>query len=167
MAPEIRHLKKNDQRNDFDCGYELLNTYLQKQVSQDIKRSLADCYVLVNPESKVWGYYTLSSNSIPKEDLPSTLAKKLPPSYTDIPTVLLGRLAVDFTQKGRGYGELLLMDALLRCLGHSESVGTMAVVTDPMDDKAVEFYKHYGFILLPGSGKMFMPIKTVKGLGEY
>jgi ribosomal protein S18 acetylase RimI-like enzyme len=163
MALAIRNLNKNDIRTAFDCGHELLNKYLNKQVNQDIKRSLTACFVLVNAEQQVLGYYTLSSNSIPKETLPPALNKKLPPTYSDIPCVLLGRLAVDNSTKGMGYGEMLLMDALHRCLLHSQSLGIMAVVTDPIDQQAISFYQRYGFILLPGSGKMFLPMKTILG----
>jgi hypothetical protein len=37
----------------------------------------------------------------------------------------------------------------------------MAVVVDPIDEEAVSFYKKYGFIELPGSGKMFLPMNTI------
>jgi len=38
---------------------------------------------------------------------------------------------------------------------------SLAVVVDPVDKSAVRFYRQYGFILLPDSGKMFLPMKTV------
>ena len=40
----------------------------------------------------------------------------------------------------------------------------MAVIVDPIDDDAVKFYKKYGFILLPDSGKMFIAMDTVSRL---
>ena len=42
----------------------------------------------------------------------------------------------------------------------------MAVVVDPRDQKAVNFYLKYGFILLPDSQKMFMLIVTIGNLFE-
>jgi len=110
----------------------------------------------------VAGYYTLSSHSIPMEDLPEDLAKKLPKSYKDVPAALLGRLAVSTQFKGNRLGELLLLDALNRCADLSDSIGTLAVIVDPIDEKAVSFYKAYGFINLPDSERMFIPIKTIK-----
>ena len=110
------------------------------------------------------GYYTLSANSIRREDFPDELKRKLPIGYTDLPTTLLGRLAVDNTLRGQGYGEILLMTALNRSLKTSGSVGALAVVVDPIDEKAQRFYNKYGFIQLPTSGKMFLPMKTIKDL---
>ena len=42
----------------------------------------------------------------------------------------------------------------------------MAIIVDPIDEDAVTFYKKYGFILLPDSGKMFIPIETVANYFE-
>ena len=43
----------------------------------------------------------------------------------------------------------------------SESIGSFAVIVDPLDKDAEDFYEKYGFIKLPDSGKMFLPIKTL------
>jgi hypothetical protein len=40
----------------------------------------------------------------------------------------------------------------------------MAVIVDPIDEEAINFYRKYGFILLPGSGKMFISMETISGL---
>ena len=62
---------------------------------------------------------------------------------------------------------MLLIDALSRCYEISKSVGSFAVVVDPLDEEAERFYTKYGFILLPDSHKMFLPMKTVgKLFGE-
>ncbi|MFV0553590.1 MAG: hypothetical protein ACK5LR_02690 [Mangrovibacterium sp.] len=37
----------------------------------------------------------------------------------------------------------------------------MAVVVDPINDLAVDFYKKYGFEQLPTSGKMFISMKII------
>lgn len=59
------------------------------------------------------------------------------------------------------------MDALLRCLWLSdESVGAMAVIVDPLDVGAATFYARYGFIALPDSGRMFLPMGTIRALGQ-
>jgi predicted GNAT family N-acyltransferase len=157
-------LEKKHNKTFFDCGYELLNEYLKKQARQDVSRDLSACFVLVDSQDIVKGYYTLSANSINRGEFPDTLQNKLPPSYSNIPTVLLGRLAIDNTIKGNGFGEILLIDAMKRCLKISEELGTIAIVVDPIDTIAQAFYANYGFILLPTSCKMFLPIKTIKEL---
>lgn len=64
-------------------------------------RDLSACFVLVDDKNVGKGYYTLSANSIKKDDFPKELRRKLPPSYTDLPTILLGRLAIGTIPKYR------------------------------------------------------------------
>lgn len=73
----------------------------------------------------------------------------------------MGRLARDISAKGTGLGEYLLLDALFRSYKLSnESIGAMAVVVDPIIERAVLFYRKYGFEQLPDSEKMFLPKKV-------
>ena len=163
---EIVPLHTSHQKKDFDCGKDLLNRYIQKQASQDVKKKLSACFVLVEKEQKVLGYYTLSNSGIPKESLPEKFAQKLPKSYSEIPATLLGRLAIDKSVKGQGLGELLLIDALKRSYTISKNeIGSIAVIVDPIDEEALHFYKKYGFIGLD-SGKIFIPMKTIARLFE-
>jgi ribosomal protein S18 acetylase RimI-like enzyme len=167
MALLIELLDKKHDRSDFECGHPLLDDYIKTQASQDVKRDISVCYVLTDDEKKtVAGYYTLSSHSVPLTELPEALVKKLPRSYKNIPTALLGRLAVSNDYKGKGLGEMLLLDALNRCADLSDSIGTLAVVVDPIDEKAVSFYEAYDFMNLPDSERMFITMKTIKASRE-
>lgn len=155
-----QHIKK-----DFDCGKALLNNYIHTQAGQDVKRKLAACFVLADADTKeVKGYYTLSSTSIPLHNFPEDIRKKLPPSYGAIPATLLGRLAADKKQQGKGIGKILLVDALKKSYETVAQVGSFAVVVDPIDEEAESFYAKYGFIRLPDSGKMFMAMATIQQL---
>jgi GNAT superfamily N-acetyltransferase len=155
-----RHVKK-----DFTCGKEMLDNYIRYQANQDIKRRLSACFVIVDDKDVVKGYYTLSNTSISKEGLPLKITRKFPPTYKNIPATLLGRLAVDKSIAGQGYGKLLLIDALKRSyITSTKSIGSIAVIVDPLDDDAVRFYEKYGFTLLPDSGKMFIPMSTISDL---
>ncbi|UUV21097.1 GNAT family N-acetyltransferase [Paenimyroides aestuarii] len=164
MALKIVLLEKKYEKTKFSCGYELLDNYIKKQAKQDVNRDLSACYVLLEDDDIIKGYYTLSANSIKREEFEDDLIKKLPPSYVEIPTILLGRLAIDQSIKGKRLGEALLLDALKTSLQISKNMGILAVVVDPIDEKAIGFYTQYGFILLPTSGKMFLPMKTIKDL---
>jgi len=159
----IELLNNSHNKKEFDCGNSMLNNYIRQQAKQDVKRDLSACFVLNDRlMQKMIGYYTLSSNSIPKEDFPDHLIKRIPPSYVTLPTILLGRLAIDQEFKGKRYGELLLIHALNRCVEISQNLGILAVVVDPIDEGAVRFYMKYGFMELHGTGKMFIPIKTIE-----
>lgn len=161
----IKILESKHNKKDFDCGKDLLNTYLKNQAGQDIKRKLSGCFVLLdNATDTICGYYTLSNNSIPLSSLPNEIQKKLPKSYTSIPTTLLGRLAIDLKFQGKGIGKILLVDALKRSYEISKEIGSYAIVVDPIDEDAVKFYQKYDFIPLPDSGKMFITINTLKQL---
>jgi ribosomal protein S18 acetylase RimI-like enzyme len=81
-----------------------------------------------------------------------------------LPVTLLGRLARDVKYKGQNIGNILLIDALKRSYEVSlNAIASMAVVTDPIDDKAAAFYKKYGFISLE-SGRMFLSMGTIAEL---
>ncbi len=156
---ETAHKKK-----DFDCGKPSLNYYLHIQARQDIKRKLAACFILADDINNVKSYYTLSNASIPKNLLPEEIKTKMPPSYNHLPATLMGRLAVDIKYKGQVWGKLLLIDALKRSHEISNTIGSMAVIVDPMDEEAENFYLKYGFIKLPDSGKMFLAMGTIATL---
>ncbi|PKP11256.1 MAG: GNAT family N-acetyltransferase [Bacteroidetes bacterium HGW-Bacteroidetes-3] len=161
------NLSSVHKKNEFCCEKELLDNYLYKQANQDIKRKLSACFVLADNNSNlIKGYYTLSNSSIPSILIPEEVKKQLPNSYTSIPTTLLGRLAIDKNFKGNGIGKILLVDALKRCYEISKTIGSFAVIVDPLDKEAQTFYAKYGFIKLPDSGKMFLPMKTIQQLFE-
>lgn len=167
MELQTVSLQKSHFRADFDCGQALLDDYLKTQVNQDIKRKLAACFVtseVQNNQEYVKGYYTLSNTAISRELIPEMFQKKFPKTYKSIPATLLGRLARDKSCQGTGMGEKLLIDALFRSYLASEQIGSFAVVVDPIDEIASAFYASYGFKLLPDSGKMFLPMGTIKQL---
>lgn len=159
---DIILLDKIHNRKAFECEEQQLTQYIQKQVSQDIKKKLAICFVAIDSDNNVIGYYTLSSESLGREEIPEKYIKKVPHNY-NAPVILLGRLARDLNAKGTGLGEHLLLDALFRAFTLSEkSIGAMAVVVDPINEFAVNFYRKYGFEQLPDSKKMFLPMGTIR-----
>lgn len=156
-------LDPSHKKENFNCGKPLLDAYLHKQAKQDVKRRLSACFILPDG-NEIKGYYTLSTASVERRLLPQEIVKKLPPSYSDLPAILLGRLAVSQSHQGQGLGEMILMDALKRSYFTSMQVGSMAVIVDPLDAEAVKFYGKYDFILLPDSGKMFLPMSAIAQL---
>jgi GNAT superfamily N-acetyltransferase len=159
------HLGPQHGRNEFSCGNLLLDNYLKRQASQDVRRKLSACFVLCDASSSlIKGYYTLSNCSIPGELIPEQFRNHFPGSYVALPATLLGRLAIDRNFHGAGTGKLFLIDALKRSYLISNEIGSFAVVVDPVNDKAERFYDKYGFIKLTDSGKMFLPMKTIKQL---
>jgi len=157
-------LTHSHDKKEFYSGKRPLDDYIKKWAKQDVKRRLAACFVYCQTDLLVKGYYTLSNRSIDREELSEVLmTRRLP--YRDIPTTLLGRLAIDKSIANQGMGRRLLMDALKRSfLVARHEIGSMAVVVDPLDDEAIAFYGHFGFIQLPTSGKMFLPMASIEEL---
>jgi len=163
---KIALLDKSHDRSGFECEEISLVEYLQKQVNQDIKKNLATCFVALDAENNVIGYYTLSSESLGREIIPQKFQKKIPKNY-NAPVILLGRLARHSSQKGTGLGEHLLLDALIRSYYLSQqSIGAMAVVVDPINKFAVNFYSKYGFIQLQDNSRMFIPMHVIGKIAE-
>lgn len=155
-------LEKNHNRKNFTCGIDELDVYLKQYANQDIKKRLTVCYVISDKNNDVIGYYTLSSNSIDLSDIPEDLAKSL--KYTQIPVIIIGRLAVHKDYQGNKLGHTLLLDALKRIVEISTLVGNHAVIVDPINDMAEKFYAKLGFISLKASKRMFLPLKTITDL---
>ena len=90
---------------------------------------------------------------------------KLFARYPAVPVTLLGRLARDISQKNKGLGEFLLMDALERAYRQSETIASSAVIVDAKSERAAAFYRDYGFVPFPESPRrLFLPMKTIAKL---
>lgn len=158
----IELLSNKHGRAGFSSGVDTLDRYFRTQASQDTRRRVASCFVLVTAGGSIAGYYTLSAMSIALIDLPLSLSRKLP-RYPAVPATLMGRLAVDSRYRGRGLGELLLLDAFSRTL--RSEIAAYAFVVDAKDDAARAFYERYGFMRLPSAGsRLFLPLAEIAAL---
>lgn len=146
-------------RTQFASGSDMLDRYLREQVTQDIRRRVAACFVAVTDVQRIAGYYTLASASLLLTDLPAATAKKLP-RYPTVPAIRMGRLAVDQTYKGMGLGGALLADALYRSV--RSEIAAYALLVDAKHDTAAAFYRHHGFVAFPNTPlTLFLPLATV------
>lgn len=159
----IEPLGKQHERTVFDCGVEPLGRYIREQAGQDAKKKIAVTFVLVgDTATSIAGYYTLSSTNIDVGELPKNITKKLS-RYPLMPATLIGRLAVDKSYQARGYGEILLVDALKRSLISTQQIGSVAVVVDAKDDNAKAFYEHFQFIpFINYPNRLFLPMAIIE-----
>lgn len=80
-----------------------------------------------------------------------------------IPLLVLARLAVNSNAHGRGLGAGLLLDALGRTLQVADLIGVRALAVHAKDDRAISFYRHFGFTPSPTDTRhMFMIIKDIR-----
>lgn len=165
LAWVIEPLGKQHDRAAFSCEEPELTEYLQKRASQDIQRYAAAVFVATQPgDTQVLGYYSLSALSVALDAIPEEQAKHFA-RYPAVPVTLLGRLARDASEKKKGLGEFLLMDALQRAYRQSDSIASSAVIVDAKSERAAAFYQVYGFLPFPDSPRrLFLPMKTIAKL---
>jgi ribosomal protein S18 acetylase RimI-like enzyme len=161
MNPPFRLEPLSDAHNRtaFRCGVESLDRYFRQQVTQDVRRRVANCFVAAERVTgEVAGFYTLATSAVSNAELPPDITKRLP-RYSTIPAILLGRLAVDLRFAGRGVGSGLLADAAFRSARSEPAAFTLLV--DAKDDTAAAFYRKHGFIPIASSPhSLFLPIAT-------
>ncbi|HZP82904.1 MAG TPA: GNAT family N-acetyltransferase [Chthonomonadaceae bacterium] len=159
-AVRIEALRKAHDKSGFDCGEISLNTYLAQYAGQNDRADIGRTFVLVEEGStRVLGYYTLSAASVLAEHVPDVRTRY------PVPVAHLGRLAVDKSQQGKGYGEYLLMDALRRARDVSNEMAVYAVAVDALNEAARKFYLKYGFTELADDRMhLFLPMKLIRKL---
>lgn len=160
MKIELLNTEKHN-RKPFDCGVNVLNTYLQQLANQDQKRNLTRIYVLTE-ETRIIGYYSISAHSVLSDDLPD---KRRLAHYPNAPFLLLGRLAIDNEFKGQGHGATLLFHAFKITAEMAEKIGILGMVVDAKDEQAANFYEKFGFKRLSAStNRLVLPLSALASL---
>ena len=88
------------------------------------------------------------TGSVSREEAPERTGRGL--AVHPIGVVVLGRLAVDRPQQGKGLGITLLQDAFLRTEQAADTVGVRAILVQAIDATARAFYLKFGFSPAPG-----------------
>lgn len=141
-----------------------LDDWLQKRAVTSEGLSARTYVVCTEDEpDRVVAYYAISTAMEQRIALPNAKLRRGMPEQ--VPLLLIGRLAIDGQFRGRGLGTDLVRDALGRCLGAAEIVGARGVIAHAIDDAAMTFYEHHGFLRCPlGERVMLMPMETVREL---
>ena len=157
-------VSKIHKRKAFNCGVDDLNRFLHEYAIQNEKKNRSRTFVMIKQDDRaILGYFTLASFQVEFEDCPDELKRKLP-KYP-LPVALLGRLAVDAKYKSRGYGKVLLVEALRRSWLASQTFPIHAVVTHAKDSSARNFYLKFGFKkLLDDSMHLYLPLSVISSL---
>ncbi|MBU1223550.1 MAG: GNAT family N-acetyltransferase [Gammaproteobacteria bacterium] len=161
MPFRIRPLDAAVDVDAFRCGEPQLDAYIRRYASQDIRRGLTRVFV-ATPEQgpqRLAGFFSLSAGSVSAAILLDAMRRKLP--HYPVPVALLGRLAVDEGFQGQGLGAVLLADACLKVAQASAVLAVAGLVVDVKSETAAAFYKHFGFVALPGDpGRLLLPSKA-------
>jgi len=135
---------------------------MKTQASQEAKKKTSAVFLMTTDGKAIAGFYTLSQYAILSSEIPEEIRRKLP-KYGQIPATLIGRLARHTAYRKTGAGDLLLADALRRCLEASKQAASWAVVVDAKSESGTAFYKKWGFVAFPSNAlKLFLPMATVE-----
>ena len=163
----IEALASHHDREGFSSGVDSLDRYLRTQASQDIRRKANGVFILVEPDkpSVVLGYYTLCATALAQGDVPAATRKHVP-RYPLVSVTLGGRVAVSEARQGERLGSILLADAVQRAYASAATVGSSMLVVDAINERAAAFYGGNGFVRLPDSLRLVLPMHTVQRLVE-
>ena len=130
----------------FSCGEPSLDEWLVEHARTAEAKRTARTFVWVGDDGDVAGYYAITAHLLDRGSLPLRLGRGDP---SEIPAVLLAKLALRKDLHGQGLGAELLADALDRIVGATKVVAARYVVVDAIDDGACDFYAHHGFLQVP------------------
>ncbi len=142
-----RPLLESDDRDLFDCGLESLNGWFRRHAWLNHLSGASRVNVMVDSVSgRVVGYVTLSAAQIERAFVPKPQQRNQP---DPLPVTLLGQLAVDRDFQKKGHAVSLLQLALRTAIHAADAVGSVGVVTHPLDEEVRGFYARWGFQALP------------------
>jgi predicted GNAT family N-acyltransferase len=81
-----------------------------------------------------------------------------------VSATLIGRLAINKEFQGQRLGSDLLAKALHKAYDNASVVGSSMVLVDAIDERTVRFYQAHGFIKLPESMRLLLPMRTIAEL---
>jgi predicted N-acetyltransferase YhbS len=144
----------------FQSGKQALDDWLRTSALHAAAMNTGRTFVWRAEEKRVVAYFTLAAHLVAREHMPPKVGRGSPQV---IPAVLLARLALDGSLTGQGLGAELLWDALSRAVAASQQVAARLVVVDAIDDAAVGFYQHFGFVPVPGNpGRLVQKMSDIE-----
>jgi GNAT superfamily N-acetyltransferase len=128
--------------DEFNCGVATLDEWLKRRARANHASGASRCYVIADDTGKVLGYYAVASGALSVADAPGRIKRNMP---DPIPMAIVGRLAIDLSQQGKGLGVALLQDAVSRVRQAADIMGIRGVLVHAISEDAKRFYEHHGF----------------------
>ncbi len=147
----------------FDCGNEMINTFVRRSLKKRVKRNFSQAYVLLDEKERFVGFYTLDTFAITRELFDDNNKPAGTPPM--LPVIKLGMLGVSKTLQRKGIGKRLLKDAIQKVHAISKIAGCAGLYL-LAEERAVGFYEQLGFIKLKETlpAPMFLDIGVIRSL---
>ena len=154
-----RPLGADDDRGNFDCGRESLNTWFCRHAWHNHQMDVSRVSVMCDSQTgAIAGYVSLSATNIERAFLPKARQRNQP---DPVPAILLGQLAVDRRYQGIGCARSLMFFALTTAVRVSQDLGCFCVLTHPLDAGISAFYRGFGFETMPGDPDGCMAVRLM------
>lgn len=140
----------------FSCGIDSLDQWLKRRSLKNQMQGASRTYVVCD-RVHVVAYYALASGALTTPDATGRFRRNMP---DPIPVVVLGRLAVDQTLHGKGFGRALVRDAGLRVMQAADAIGIRGMTVHALSDDAKVFYEKVGFEPSPHDAHLLMVTLT-------
>jgi len=140
FAPEL--LTTLHELHAFDSGEPSLNDWLKQRALRNQANNASRTFVVCTERHRVVGYYALAASAVVNAQAPGHFRRSMP---DPIPVVVLGRLAVDLSQQGKGLGRALMQDAARRVINAADTIGIRGMLVHALSEKARAFYEKLGF----------------------
>jgi predicted N-acetyltransferase YhbS len=128
--------------DDFDCGDEALNWWLDAKARRNQIEGASRTWVVTDGQRRVVGFYASSTAVLLRAEATKRASRNQP---EPLPALLLGRLAVDLKHQGAGLGAALLKHFILKSLEVAELTGVRILLVHAKNRAAADFDARFGF----------------------
>lgn len=156
-------IRKQHDREAFDCGEEALNEFLRRYARKSHELGGAKTFLAIDDADNktVLGFYSLSPASIDYARTPEIVRRAV--ARHEVPGFRLARQAVDRRFQRKGIGGQLLLAAGRRCLLAAADVGGVVLVIDAKNEKVAGWYASQGAgPLLDAPLSLLLPLATME-----
>jgi GNAT superfamily N-acetyltransferase len=129
-------------RDEFTSGDSALDEWLRRYAGQNRRGNTAAIWVIADANYRVVCYATLSMTSVDRSASPTQLAKGAP---SQVPALLVGRLATDTRVTGFGLGTQMVKHILATAAELNVKAACRAVVVTALNPAAFSWLQRFGF----------------------
>ena len=145
-------LRADHDLSQFRCGEPALDDWPRRRALHNEESGASRTYVVCAGQ-RVVAYDALAVGAVSHAGAPGRVRRNMP---DPVPVMIIGGLAVDQEFHGRGLGQGLLRDAVLRTLQAADIAGIRAILVHAISSDAQRFYERHGFVQSPIDPMMLM-----------